>query len=133
MTDTINYKYSELTERVIGHAFEVHKKLGFGFLEKVYKNALTKRLRDDGFEVDEEFPIKVHFEGEVVGEYFADIYIDGKVIVELKAVEQLNTAHEVQLVNYLKATGVEVGLLLNFGRKLEIKRRVFSVLHNSSA
>jgi GxxExxY protein len=128
-----NYKYSDVTEKIIRHAFEVHNKLGYGFLERVYQNALIKRLRDDNIILDKEFPIKVYFEGEVVGEYFADIFVDGKVIVELKAVEQLNTAHEVQLVNYLKATGVEVGLLLNFGKKLDIKRRVFSVLHNSSA
>jgi len=121
-----NYKYSELTERIIGEAFEVYNVLGYGFLEKVYQNAMLIRLNAVGLKAIDEYPIKVHFEGEVIGDFFADILVDDKVIVELKAIEVLNPIHEVQLVNYLKATNIEVGLLINFGKRLEIKRKVFN-------
>jgi GxxExxY protein len=125
-----NYLHSELTEKIIGEAFKVYNTLGQGFLEKVYENALVKKLRDAGVKAEQQYPIKVIFEGVIVGEYCADIFVEDKVIVELKAVEQINPVFEVQLVNYLKATGIEVGLLINFGKKLEIKRRVFSTNHN---
>lgn len=109
MTDTSKYKYSELTERIIGHPYEVHKRLGFGFLKNVYKIALIKRLLDAGISVREELPVQAHFEGEVVGEFFyTDIFVDDIIIIELKSVEQLISVHEVQLVNYLKATGIFV-------------------------
>lgn len=126
-----NYLHSELTEKIIGEAFKVYNILGQGFLEKVYENALIKKLRDAGIKADQQYPIKVIFEDITVGEYCADIFVEDKVIVELKAVELINPVFEVQLVNYLKATGVEVGLLINFGKKLEIKRRVFSVTHKN--
>ena len=100
-------------------------------MEKVYENALIKKLRDAGIKAEQQYPIKVIFENTVVGEYCADILIEDKVIVELKAVELINPVFEVQLVNYLKATGFEVGLLVNFGKKLEIKRKVFSVNHSN--
>ena len=96
-------------------------------MEKVYLNSLFKRLTDSGLKAEREYPIKVFFENEVVGDYFADLLVEDKIIVELKSVDLLNHIHEVQLVNYLKATKKEVGLLINFGNKLEIKRRVFSV------
>ncbi len=121
-----NYKHSELTERIIKEAYYVYNKLGYGFLEKVYENALFIRLSNTGFNVSQQYPVNVYFENELVGEYFADILIEEKVILELKAIEKLSAIHEVQLVNYLKATKIEVGLLINFGPKIEIKRKVFT-------
>lgn len=121
-----NYKHSELTERIIKEAYYVYNKLGYGFLEKVYENALFIRLKNTGFNVSQQYPVNVYFENELVGEYFADILIEEKVILELKAIEKLIAIHEVQLVNYLKATKIEVGLLINFGPKIEIKRKVFT-------
>ena len=102
----------------------MHNTLGYGFLEKVYQNALVIELRTLGFNVGVEQPIAVHYHGEIVGNYVADIVVDGKVILEIKAVKELSEIHEVQLVNYLKATGIEVGLLINFGRSVAVKRRV---------
>jgi len=99
--------------------------LGFGFLEKVYQNALIIELRKMGLSILSEETITVYYENEIVGEYVADIVVEGKVILELKAVKELTEIHEVQLVNYLKATGIEVGLLINFGHSVQIKRKVF--------
>ena len=121
-----NYKNSELTEEIIGIFYHVYKTLGFGFLEKVYENSMMIMLKKAGFDCLSQKPIKVYFDNEIVGEYFADIVVEEKVIIELKAVNKLSSVHEVQLVNYLKATGIEVGLLLNFGSKPEVRRRVFS-------
>ncbi|MFO7957882.1 MAG: GxxExxY protein [Candidatus Brocadiia bacterium] len=120
-----DYRHGELTKRIIGAAYKVHNTLGYGFMEKVYENALGIELRRAGHEVRQQVPVQVSYEGEVVGDYVADLIVDGKVVVEVKAVATLDAVHEVQLVNYLKATGIEVGLLLNFGRKVEVKRRVF--------
>ncbi len=102
----------------------VHNTLGYGFLEKVYQNSLAIELRTLGFNVEVEQPIAVHYRGEIVGNYVADISVDAKVILEIKAVKELSEIHEVQLVNYLKATSIEVGLLINFGRSVTVKRRV---------
>jgi GxxExxY protein len=99
--------------------------LGFGFLEKVYQNALIIELRKMGLSILSEETITVYYENEIVGEYVADIIVEDKVILELKAVKELTQIHEVQLVNYLKATGIEVGLLINFGHSVQIKRKVF--------
>lgn len=99
--------------------------MGFGFLEKVYQNALIIELRKMGLSILSEETITVYYENEIVGEYVADIVVEGKVILELKAVKELTEIHEVQLVNYLKATGIEVGLLINFGHSVQIKRKVF--------
>lgn len=121
-----NYVHSELTEKIIKEAFHVHRTLGYGFLEKVYENSLRKRLVECGFKVKQQEPIKVKFEGEVVGEYFSDLLVENTVIIELKSIEKLIPIHEVQLVNYLKATSIEVGLLLNFSHVLEIKRKIYS-------
>jgi GxxExxY protein len=118
-------KYQELTENIIKAAYTVHNTLGYGFLEKVYQNALVIELAKRGIKADSEKPIKVFYEGQIVGDYVCDLIVDDKVILELKAVKELNDIHEVQLVNYLKATGVEVGLLINFGPSVKIKRRVF--------
>ena len=100
--------------------------MGHGFLEKIYENALVKKLKDNDFNVKQQFPLSVFFENELVGEYFADIVVDNKIIIELKAVEIVHRIHEIQLVNYLKATHIEVGLLINFGPKIQIKRKVLS-------
>jgi len=97
--------------------------LGHGFLEKVYENALRIELVKQGLEVKQQEPIKVYYEGQVVGDYYADLWIEDRVIVELKAVRALSKAHEVQLVNYLTATGVDTGLLLNFGPSVKVKRK----------
>jgi len=119
-----NLIHSGLTEQIIGFAYDVYNKLGSGFLEKVYENALAVKLKKAGILVAQQSPIKVYFEKELVGEYFADLLVDDKVIVELKAVSELSKIHEVQLVNYLKATGIKVGLLINFGEQVKIIRRV---------
>lgn len=119
-----NYKQREITEKIIGAAYKVHNTLGSGFLEKVYQNSLAIELRMLGFDVEVEKLIAVHYRDEIVGNYVADIVADGKVILEIKAVKELSEVHEVQLVNYLKATGIEVGLLINFGRSVSIKRRI---------
>jgi GxxExxY protein len=121
-----NYKHSELTEKIIKEAYYVFNALGYGFLEKVYENALYRRLNNQGIIAKQQFPINVYFENELVGEYCADLIVENKVIVELKAIQELNKIHETQLVNYLKATDIEVGLLINFGPKLEFRRRVLT-------
>ena len=120
-----NYMHSELTDKIIGCAYDVYNQLGFGFMEKVYENAMMIKLSQKGLEVVQQAPINVYFEDKLVGEYFADILVNNKVILEFKAVPSLSKAHEVQLVNYLKATGIKVGLVVNFGEKLKIVRRVF--------
>ena len=119
-----NYKWREITEKIIGAAYKVHNTLGSGFLEKVYQKSLVIELQTLGFSVEVEKPITVYYHDEVVGIYVADIIVDGKVLLEIKAVKGLSEIHEVQLVNYLKATGIEVGLLINFGRSVNIKRRI---------
>ena len=119
------YKHSELTGEIIKCAQNVHNTLGFVFLEKVYHNALVLELNKFGFEVESEKQITVYYHGQIVGEYAADIVVAKKVILEIKAVQTISPAHEVQLVNYLKATDIDVGLLLNFGKSLEVKRKIF--------
>jgi len=114
----------ELTQTVIGCFYKVYNTLGYGFLEHVYENALFYELSKNDLEVKKQCPITVHYEDIIVGKYFADIVVDNKVIIELKAVSELNTAHESQLMNYLKATNITVGLLLNFGREAEFRRMV---------
>ena len=121
-----NYKYSSLSSEIIKCAYYVFNELGFGYLESVYEKALEIKLHKEGFKVTRQAPINVFFEGVVVGEFFADLLVEDAIIIELKAVEKLHSKHEVQLVNYLKSTDIEVGLLLNFGEELKIKRRVFS-------
>ena len=116
-------KNQALTQRIIGCAFKVHNALGAGFLEQVYENALRIELTKQGLRVKQQAPIEVFYEGQIVGNYYADLWVEGRVIVELKAVRSLSKAHEVQLVNYLTATGVDTGLLLNFGPSVEIKRK----------
>ena len=122
----IDYKYSDLTEAIIKCFYKVYNELGYGFLEKVYHNALLIELQNEELKVESQKPIKVSCQGDVVGEYYADIIVEDVVILELKATETVTEAHEFQLINYLKATDVEVGLLLNFGKKPQVKRKVFT-------
>jgi GxxExxY protein len=118
--------HEELTGKILEASFEVIRELGAGFLEGVYQNAMLVALRQKGIKAEPRVPLLVRFRGEVVGEYFADLLVEGRVIVELKAVKALAPEHQAQLINYLKATGIEVGLLINFGNpKLEYRR-----LHN---
>lgn len=112
----------EITDKILCSFYRVYNILGCGFLEKVYQNALCIELVKLGLDVHQQRKIPVYYEGAVVGEYFADVVINGQVIVELKAAEMLRAEHLAQLTNYLKATEMEVGLLLNFGRKPEFKR-----------
>lgn len=126
-----NYKHTELTEQVIKAFYKVYNVLGYGFLEKVYENALYLELKEMGFDVEKQKPIDVKYEGQSVGSYFADLVVEGTIIIELKAAEKLIEDHEFQLINYLKATDMEVGLLLNFGKKPEIRRKVFSSQYKS--
>ncbi len=116
---------ADVTEAVIGSFYHVYNSLGVGFLEKVYEDSMAVVLRKQGMEVQTQFPIKVRFEGEIVGEYRADLLVANCVIVELKAADMTIDAHEAQLINYLRATPIEVGLLLNFGPKPEFRRRIY--------
>ncbi len=118
-------KHADITDAILKAYYAVYNTLGFGFLERVYENALVLELEEAGTAVQSQMPISVSYKGKIVGEYFADLIVDNTVIVELKAAENLVEAHRLQLLNYLKATGYEVGLLLNFGRKPEFKRVVF--------
>ena len=120
------YLHKELTSTIISCFYKVYNELGFGFLEKVYENALAYELKKNGLRVEKQKPIKVFYEEKNVGEYFADLIVNDEVIIELKAAESLCEEHELQLINYLKATEIEIGLLLNFGKKPEIKRKIFS-------
>ncbi len=124
-TDTSDAKYKELTSKIIEIFYKVYNKLGYGFLEKVYENAMMIEFKKECILALPQSAIKVFYSDEIVGEYFADIIVDNKVIVEIKAAKNLAVENEAQLLNYLKATDIEVGLLLNFGSKPEIKRKVF--------
>lgn len=121
-----NYKHSEITEIIIKAFYNVYNKLGYGFLEKVYEKSLEIECRKLGLKCLCQCPIEVFYDNEVVGFYIADMIINQFVIVEIKAASAINTEHKIQLVNYLKATEIEVGLVLNFGKKPEFKRKVFS-------
>lgn len=112
-----------LTKIIIGCAYKVHNTLGPGFLEKIYENALRIELEKHGMKVKQQEPINVCYEGQVVVEYFADLWVDESVVIELKAAQTLVKQNEVQLVNYLTATGIDCGLLLNFGPSVEVRRK----------
>ena len=118
-------EYKEVTEIIIGCAYRVYNKMGFGFLESVYEKCLLIELRKAGLDTESQKPITVYYNGEIVGEFVADIIVNDAIILELKSVRRIIKAHEVQMVNYLVATGKPVGLILNFGeRKVEIKRKI---------
>jgi GxxExxY protein len=118
-------KHADVTEKALKAFFKVYNTLGYGFAERVYENALAIELRKQGLTVEKQKDITVYYEGDVVGEYVADVLVNEVVILELKAVRTLTEEHEAQLLNYLKATPVEVGLLLNFGVKPEHRRKIF--------
>lgn len=125
IADKSKILHSDLTEKIIQAFYKVYNILGYGFLEKVYENSMRIELKKMGLNVEPQKNIKVHYEGFNVGDYFADLIINELVIIELKASEALCEEHEAQLINYLKATNIEVGLLLNFGKKPEFKRKIF--------
>ncbi len=117
--------HEEITEKIINAYYKVYNTLGYGFLEKVYENALAIALRKMGLNVEQQKNIKVYYESEEVGDYYADLFVEDLVIVELKAAKELCEEHEAQLINYLKATTIEVGLLFNFGKEPQFKRKIF--------
>jgi GxxExxY protein len=126
------YAHVDLTQQIIGVFYDVYNALGWGFLEKVYENALVLRLRACGLRAVQQKPISVYFDGVVVGEYFADVIVEDLVILELKAVDALTSDHEAQVLNYLRATNYEVGLLMNFGPKPKIIRKAFNNDHKQN-
>jgi len=118
-------EYRELTEKIIGCAYRVYNKMGFGFLESVYEKCMLVELKEAGLNANSQKPIKVFYRNEIVGDFMADVIVNDTIILELKSVRRVIRAHEVQLVNYLVATGKPLGLLLNFGeRKVEVKRKI---------
>jgi len=119
----------DLTEKIIGCAYSVHNALGAGFLEKVYENALAIELTEQGLQFKQQARLGVRYRGREVGEYFADLLIENRLICELKAVDALTRQHEVQLVNYLAATGMDTGLLINFGNRVTVRRKFRNYQH----
>ncbi len=128
----MNYLHQDLTEKIIRAYYNVYNELGYGFLEKVYENAFMIELKSLGLNCEKQKPISVSFKGYKVGEYFADIIVENKVIIELKAAEVLVEEHEAQLLNYLRVTEIEVGLLFNFGKKPQFKRQIFENIYKKS-
>jgi GxxExxY protein len=118
--------HPEITKEVINAFYHVYNNLGFGFLEKVYENALSNTLKKRGLQVQQQFPIIVYFDSEIVGEYIADLVVNECIIIELKALEEIHPRHEAQLLNYLRATHMEVGLILNFGEQPTFKRKILT-------
>jgi GxxExxY protein len=121
----MEYKHSDLTSAIIGAFYDVYNELGYGFLEKVYENAVAHELVKRGYRIKQQAPIEVFYDGLRVGQYFADLMVNESVILELKASEGIVEEHEAQLLNYLKATEIDVGLLLNFGPKPPVRRKIF--------
>ncbi|HCG77470.1 TPA: GxxExxY protein, partial [bacterium] len=119
--DLQDFKYKELTEKIIEIFYKVYNKLSYGFLEKIYENAMMIEFKKTNIPVVAQSPIEVYYDNEIIGEYSADILVDNKVIIEIKATKSLGESSEAQLLNYLKATKIEVGLLLNFGPRAEVK------------
>lgn len=125
MSSNEQFLHSEVTKQIIGTFYEVYNELGHGFLESVYENSLAIALREQGFEVVQQVSIPVYFRGNKVGDFEADILVNQIVILELKAARTIDPSHIAQLLHYLKATQIEVGLLFNFGPRAEFKRVVF--------
>ena len=121
-----NLLHKSITDGILKAYYNVYNELGFGFLEKVYQNAMYLELKSLGYKVEAQKQIKVYFKNQLVGEYYADLLIDDMVIVELKAIELLMNVHTAQIMNYLKATSIEVGMLLNFGEEPEFKRVIYT-------
>ena len=120
------YLHNSLTGKIIELFYKVYNELGYGFLEKVYETTLFIELEKAGLKIKRQAPVQVKYDGRIIGEYIADILVENKIILEIKAAKQLTQAHEAQLLNYLRATGKEIGLLLNFGPKPEIRRKIFT-------
>lgn len=120
------FLHKELSNKIIQCFYQVYNTLGFGFLEKVYENALMIEFLKNGIVTQRQKPIKVYYENNPVGDYYADIIVDDSIILELKAAECIIEEHELQLINYLKATNIEIGLLLNFGKTPEFRRKIFT-------
>ena len=120
------YFHKDLTDKIIKAFYSVYNELGFGFLENVYQNALYFELKNNQLKVEAQKTIKVYYQNQLVGNYKADLIVNNTIILELKAVDFLIEEHELQLINYLKATNIEIGLLLNFGKKPEIRRKIFT-------
>ena len=118
--------HEEITEKIIKSYFKVYNSLGYGFLEKVYENAMAIELRKLGLDVKCQYPISVIYEREIVGVYFADIIVNNLVVIELKSTKEISEENECQLMNYLKAIQIELGLLMNFGKLAEYKRKIFT-------
>ena len=118
--------HKDLSNRIIKCYYTVYNTLGYGFLEKVYEHALLIELAKNGIFAEKQKQIKVYYDNQIVGEYFADIVVENSIIIELKATESLVPEHELQLINYLKATKLEVGILFNFGKKPEFRRKIFT-------
>lgn len=123
---TTDYLYKEETDEILEAFYEVYNTLGYGFLERVYQNALYQELKRRGFDCKAQHQIKVYFKGQEVGEYYADILVNDHIILELKAAGRLCREHELRLINYLKATEMEVGLLLNFGERPQVRRKIYT-------
>jgi len=130
-TDNSNFLHQEITEKIIKAFYNVYNTLGFGFLEKVYENAMMIELELLNLNCEKQKQLDVYYKNKKVGEYFADIIVNQKVIIELKAAESIIPEHQAQLLNYLKATQIEVGLLLNFGKTPQIKRELFQNQYKS--
>ncbi len=120
-----NLKHSEITGAIIKSFYKVYNSLGYGFLEKVYENSLVIELVELGLHVEQQKGVNVYYRGHLVGEYFTDLVVENAVVVELKTAAAISSAHEAQLINYLRATEFEVGLLLNFGQTAEYKRKIY--------
>jgi len=122
----MKYLHSDLTKKIIRAAYDVHNELGHGFLESVYEKSLENLLKERGCKVIRQAPVPVYFKGNLVGDFRADLIVNETVIIELKAGENLHSSHEAQILNYLRATKIEIGLLINFGEKIQIKRKIFT-------
>jgi len=118
--------HGDITDKILKAFYTVYNALGYGFLEKVYENAMILELRALGLRVERQVPLKIHYGQHLIGEYFADLVVEGKVIVELKSAETISQSHINQLQNYLKATDIEAGMLLNFGEEPKFKRKIFT-------
>lgn len=122
----MEFKHKDITDKIIQAFYNVYNTLGYGFLEKVYENAMFLELTEMDLQIEKQYPIEVFYKEQKIGQYFADLIVEEKVIIELKAAEAICEEHEFQLINYLKATEIEIGLLLNFGKKPQFNRKIFS-------
>lgn len=124
-TDNHGLMHEELTSRILRVFYDVYNELGFGYLESIYEKAMEIALQEAGLRVQRQVPVPVSFRGRVIGEFVADLLVEGMVLLELKAARAIDPAHESQLLNYLRATPIEIGLLLNFGPKPQVRRLIF--------